>query len=144
MKMRSTRFILSILDKFKEKIMTDFTVLDIVKYLVLCGCNVEIKAVGGTVVFDLDTRTEYPMYIATELVDGGVNYSPYGDVDMWASINITECASLEECVKEFTKEIRYQCMASIKPEVSSFWLKLMLQHGYAVEEQRVITNVRFV
>ncbi len=124
--------------------MTDFTVLDIVKYLVLCGCDVEIKAVNGTVVFDLATRTEYPMYIATELVDGRVNYSPYGDADMWASINMSECTSLEECVKEFTKEIRYQCMTSTKHEVSSFWLKLMLQHGYAVEEQRVITNVRFV
>ena len=110
--------------------MTDFTMLDVVKQILVEGGDVSVALVEDELYFDMNSGTKAHLYIATGIVDNMIKYTTRYDTG-----HIYGIYSIDDAIKEITYVIRYECMCG-RDFVSSYWMKKFVEYGYAEEVKR--------
>ncbi len=110
--------------------MTEFTMLDVVKQILVEGGDVSVVLVEDELYFDMNSGTKAHLYVATEIVDNKIKYDTRYD-----NGHMFDIYTIASAIREITYVVRYECMCG-RDFVSSYWMKKFVEYGYAEEVQR--------
>ncbi len=110
--------------------MTDFTMLDVVKHILVEGGDVSVVLVEDELYFDMNSGTKAHLYIATDIVDNTIKYTTRYDIGHMHGIY-----TIAGAIKEIACVIRYECMCG-RDFVSDYWMDKFVEYGYAEEVKR--------
>ena len=110
--------------------MTDFTMLDVVKRVLVEGGDVSVVLVEDKLYFDMNSGTKAHLYIATDIVDNTIKYTTRYDTG-----HMYDIYTIDDAIKEITYVVRYECMCG-RDFVSDYWMQKFIEYGYAEEVKR--------
>jgi hypothetical protein len=116
--------------QMKEKIMTDFTMLDVIKQILVEGGDVSVVLVEDELYFNMNSGTKAHLYVSINIVDNTIRYTTRYDNGHMYNIH-----SIADAIEEITYVIRFECMCG-RDFVSDYWIKKFIEYGYAEEVKR--------